>query len=371
MAKIEGAQVSGLRPRLVATLLDKAEVLVLRALWSERGSGLLMEAPRLTYLDSLRGLAALAIALFWHYQHLTSAAQPYGAVPLFHIWPFSVLYWYGWMAVDFFFVLSGYVFGHVYLARVADGEVGVKEFARRRFARIYPLHLATLLVVAVLAWEFRRRAGRFPLFENEPWGLGAFGRQVLMLQGFMLSGYNAPAWSLSIEELLYVVFFVAARWGWGTYAGPALIVVGILPWLIPSFVGRGCLGFGLGLLVHWGRRWLVPALAIILIAPLMPIWRVDAGFALGLLAVLEFPSLQRLLTLRPLVALGGASLAIYLVHVPLQMAVLLSFQWLGRPVPADNVFFWLCYCVGVVAVAFVVSENYELPLRRFIRSVEI
>ena len=119
---------------------------------------------RLAYLDSLRGVAALVVAGFWHYQHFALGYQPSGypfeAAPGYNLQPLSLFYHYGFLGVDFFFILSGIVFSYVYLNRISKREIGPKEFWRRRFARLYPLHLATLLATAGLIWFFWGWAGR-------------------------------------------------------------------------------------------------------------------------------------------------------------------------------------------------------------------
>src|ERR1700753_4195069 len=84
------------------------------------------------HLDALRAFAALAVALLhvnW-VNHLTANRFIHDSA----------------LFVDFFFVLSGVVISHVY-PRIVDGAA-LRLFMRRRLARLYPLHLATLLALA-------------------------------------------------------------------------------------------------------------------------------------------------------------------------------------------------------------------------------
>src|SRR5437868_4606230 len=121
-----------------------------------------MERKRLTSLDALRGIAALAVVV-WHWQHFfaigggwqrgwTRDMQPFFAV-------LKPLYLQGWAAVDLFFVLSGFVFFWLYGDTVRTREIGTGRFAWLRASRLYPLHLAMLLAVAVMQFWFFRRHG--------------------------------------------------------------------------------------------------------------------------------------------------------------------------------------------------------------------
>ena len=88
---------------------------------------------RIEAYDSLRGLAALGVVL-WHY------GAHFDAHPLSRI--FSPFYHAGYLFVDFFFVLSGYVISRAYWTAQREGQL--KDNIQSRLARFYPLHLFTL-----------------------------------------------------------------------------------------------------------------------------------------------------------------------------------------------------------------------------------
>jgi peptidoglycan/LPS O-acetylase OafA/YrhL len=168
---------------------------------------------RLVYIDSLRGIASLAVAVFFHYRHFSSLFQPGGAPP--RSAPFYTLlrplYNYGYLAVDVFFILSGFIFCHVYAESIRSRRVTAWKFFVHRFSRLYPLHFATLCVTGVLVYAFRHQTGRFPVYQYN--GLQDFVLNVLFLQSGVLDrgmSFNGPSWSLSIEALLYFCFFVWA-----------------------------------------------------------------------------------------------------------------------------------------------------------------
>ncbi|KAH2558053.1 hypothetical protein KXV42_008944, partial [Aspergillus fumigatus] len=93
-------------------------------------------SSRLHLLDALRGIAAIGVVL--HHE-----APLYGAPGLFPR---------AYLAVDFFFALSGFVIAHAYDRRMAEG-LGFGGFMLRRFVRLHPIvPLATL--IGALAWVF-------------------------------------------------------------------------------------------------------------------------------------------------------------------------------------------------------------------------
>jgi peptidoglycan/LPS O-acetylase OafA/YrhL len=97
-------------------------------------------------LDVLRGVAALGVVL-WHWQHFFFVGSRLGAydasqAPLYSL--AFIFYDKGWLGVDLFFSLSGFVFFWLYSARISEGSISTGRFAWLRFSRLYPLHLLTL-----------------------------------------------------------------------------------------------------------------------------------------------------------------------------------------------------------------------------------
>ena len=119
---------------------------------------------RLHALDTLRGVAALAIVV-WHWQHFYAisgvwqAGWQRTAQPLY--WVLKPLYDAGWAAVDLFFALSGFIFFWLYAPAIRERAMGLGKFAWLRFSRLYPLFFVTLIVAAILQYFFHRATGHF------------------------------------------------------------------------------------------------------------------------------------------------------------------------------------------------------------------
>jgi peptidoglycan/LPS O-acetylase OafA/YrhL len=190
-------------------------------------------------LDSLRGICALLVAVF-HY-------------PLMGVVRTSAFIEHSYLFVDFFFVLSGFVIATSSERKLQDGQW--RGFLLRRFLRLYPLHILTLLVFVSAAVAMGQ------LNSDEQHSAGAVLSNVFLLQGFGFHHsltWNWPAWSISVEAALYVAFaiLVSVRAPLVTYAGMALIGVGVLLYLGPKAAGtydigmfRGLAGFFIGVLL--------------------------------------------------------------------------------------------------------------------------
>lgn len=110
----------------------------------------------------------------------------------------------GYVAVSLFFVLSGYILGIVYGKFSTSGNL--RDFWLKRFARIYPIYVISLLA------DVPRLAAHRIAEHGVSYGLLAtgatLGAQFAMLQAWFpgLGGLNFPSWSLSTEALFYLLF---------------------------------------------------------------------------------------------------------------------------------------------------------------------
>jgi peptidoglycan/LPS O-acetylase OafA/YrhL len=118
---------------------------------------------RFYLLDGARALAALAV-LFFHYHHFfvppgvkPEPALHGGSEPLRAL--FAPLYEHGHLSVSFFWVLSGFVFAATYNREAASS----RDFFVNRLARLYPLHLLTLCIIAGLQALASARYGHWLL----------------------------------------------------------------------------------------------------------------------------------------------------------------------------------------------------------------
>ena len=220
-------------------------------------------APEIRALTGARGIPVLLIALFHYHEWFGYPGAGW----------YDTIVSKGYIWVEFFFALSGFVlfyaYGSRFGARLTPGSVS--GFLVARIARLYPLQLATLLAVVVLEIDRRIELSRalgvsffeVPAFPGRT--LGTFVGNLFMVQSWGMYedlSWNAPAWFVSVEFFLclvcpFLLWLVGARLGWRSMALGALSVASLVTLVSVSGrgldmtagwgMGRGLADFGIGL----------------------------------------------------------------------------------------------------------------------------
>lgn len=332
-------------------------------------------------LTSLRGIAALAVVLFHASSATFGAATSQGLALIPHR---------GYLAVDFFFLLSGFVLAHVYGDAFAQrAEVATfGRFLRARFARIYPVHLFTLL-------PYLKDVASGPAFSVQ-----ALLANLLLLQApWGFESWNSPSWSISAEWQAYLLFPLfclllarlrpapAAIAAAGCFATIALVAID--PTGSIAHVSDGLLvlsrclpEFLLGMLVYrlyrsgWALRWwradatfALLALAIVCLAAAWPTDLAIIAFlpALLLAAAANEGRLCRILETRPLLFLGEISYSIYMIHAFCLTAIIGDSARLATLDPLERLAVFTVGIVVSLVVAALVSRLIEYPARAALR----
>ncbi len=183
-----------------------------------------MTAEHLKPLTSLRFFAALWVILFHWW-------------PKGDFGPTPMLIQKGYLGVDLFFVLSGFILCHVYLQQAGEGRFRYGGFLWNRLARVYPLHLATLLGVGLLAGAAAVAGmsvdGNVLSWETLPANL-------LMVHAWGVTdtaGWNHPSWSISAEWFAYLSFPIFAAAAWALRNRPVVAVLLSLGALFGGYAG--------------------------------------------------------------------------------------------------------------------------------------
>jgi peptidoglycan/LPS O-acetylase OafA/YrhL len=286
-----------------------------------------VSAPRrFLALDSLRGIAALFI-VFYHMGDFGWIAG----------WP---PFRSGWMAVEFFFVLSGFVIAASYGERLAQGYPRW-TFLLIRLGRVFPLHLAVVAGFTLLEFTLFR-----PLL-GEYHGLWEWVRGTFLLDAFAPGAGNfyAPvSWAVGTEMVLYALSaLLFGRGLLGTLVALALALLGawgmwehIQTWGFGFLLQRSLFDFALGVLAWRLHRLLTgvePGAAVLTALELLlvglAIWLfwipakdgryVIAAAPLFAALVLVFARdrglLARALHWQPFLTLGQLSFALFMVHL--------------------------------------------------------
>lgn len=354
---------------------------------------------RLHLLDLSRTGAALAVVL-WHWPHFAyvgdrpPAGFDYTAQPLYGL--LRLFYEHGHWAVDYFFQLSGFIFFWLYRDAIAARAVTAWPFFVQRFSRLYPLHLATLILVAVLQAAYTRTTGApFVYQQNDAYHF-LLHLTFTNLRGLEYNwAFNGPAWSITIEVLLYGCFFLCAvarlarpvfcagvtlafAWLWlgrdwphEILRGLASFFAGGLVWMLTRALARGpARGRYAACAIALGA-WAAAVVSVYhapLFSPLAGrwlAWGVLFPATITALALCESPAR---LPLHPALGLGDISYGIYLLHFPLQLIAMLLVAF--GLIPSD--FFQHPAGLGLFLLLLLVAARasyqlYELPARRWLR----
>jgi peptidoglycan/LPS O-acetylase OafA/YrhL len=335
---------------------------------------------RFVTLDLLRGLAALAILT----RHLSWSDLPSRLTR-------------DYLAVDLFFVLSGFVIAHAYEARFAGG-LPPRRFALARLIRLYPLYACGTLLAAIeyLTGNGASRGVRFTLdfvtailFLPSPGGGRNLHRELFAL--------NGPAWSLFFELVVNLGYALLFRWldarrlG-AIVAGSAVVLAALiafegnadfgLGWnSVPGGFLRACFGFSAGVAIcrirlrHPAPR--VPGLALAAVACAVMLAGdfihtavFDAGFILAggpLLVWLGASATIGTIPGRIAVALGFLSYPVYVMQSPL-----IRLFWnnvgllLGGPPPNDTPWLYALRFAVVVVPSAALAVWFDRPVRAWL-----
>jgi len=371
---------------------------------------MLVKSGYLSNLTPLRGLAAILVAVF-HFEMTTGRFVPAGTTMFFEK---------SYLMVDLFFVLSGFIMLHVY-GRAFDGGLKkgeLRHFLVARFARTYPLHLFTLLLLVVIV-RYLTNWGNPPILLEQPRDILP---NVFLLQSFgvcPIYNWNIPSWSISAEWGAYLVFPFLALWISRQRKGATiLLTLGVVAaWCCIEYVLprknplnpaipvphnlnttfdygwlRGVAGFSAGMIMYQLYRLsgigrvmgsdAVSALVLLLVAAGLHFAINDALVVVLFAAVvlnfaLNDGGLHRICNNRVLQYLGDISYSIYLMQIFLQEPFSHGFRLPGVTGNARgrfNIDFWpgLGYCViyllllvGLASLTYYVVER---PCRKWINA---
>lgn len=345
-----------------------------------------MRQNRYLALDGLRGIAALAVMVMHKGRWFLDAG---GFLA------------HAYLAVDFFFMLSGFVIAAAYDRRLADGMSPVR-FLYLRWARLYPLIFVGLLIGAASRLLIVALDVPGPALSALP---GSLVRGLLLIPSLHLAPgewgiypLDGPTWSLFFELAANVVYVLIFRW-LGLRMLSAVIAAGVVSVVVLAFNGgidagatprefiggfpRVIYGFFAGVLINRLMRerqdapipWALPVTAILLtgvfIVPGGRAW--DPYFELFCLLAL-FPAMIVVAARAPVSGgwawlcdrAGALSYPVYVLHIPIYgvMTILVrEYGWL-----ADNPRPWL----GLIALTIVLTLSwvalkvYDEPARAWL-----
>ena len=382
-----------------------------------------LQTPKYFFLlDIARGVAALSVVLFhWQHFYTYNGIQPASfdrtKQPLYSI--FFMFYNAGGLSVDFFFLLSGFIFFFLYADKIRLKKVNGMDFSLLRFSRLYPLHFITLLLVALLQYFTVVHIGvpfvytynnvyHFLLnfFFIQSWGLEAG------------NSFNAPTWSVSVEVLLYLLFFLLC---WYNLNKKHLRYLAVLAGLIISGfyppIGRGIIAFFIGGILYYlylniiknnyVKQWFNILICTALGLFLLMICESKTSYSVHLVLLIAhyfnfihndktltaivnktdnqlvryicFPVFLMCMALhetikgpvmKKLAFIGHISYSSYLLHFPLQIMLVNILFMLNKDQPHifNSIFTLTSFFLTLIILSLISFYFFELPVQNYVRN---
>ena len=339
-------------------------------------------------LTALRFMAALWVVLYTFWPNLDVSFLPNLAAK-------------GYLGVELFFVLSGFILSHVYLHAFAEKRFSYRGFLWARIARVYPLHVFTLL--GVMALGLTAVAVGLSI-DASVLSWKSLPAHLLMVHAWGFAneaGWNHPSWSISAEWFAYLAFplFAMAAWPlrkrpWVATAGAAVFLMGLyavferlagFPLTEATFRWGAlrivpCFAYGCALYLVYRRAPLPRAGLLAISAGVVMVasasvlaWDAVTVLAAGLLilALASIPAGKAgWLGSKPAVYLGEISYSVYMVCAPWQiLAVNLAARATGAEDKRLHVLVWLGIILGLIAAAAATYHLIERPARKALRGM--
>ncbi|MES9832427.1 MAG: acyltransferase [Candidatus Thiodiazotropha sp. DIVDIV] len=164
-------------------------------------------AKQIDSLTGVRGIAAMWVVLLHGISYVSASAVMPGFV--------ERVITKGWLGVDLFFILSGFVISYVHQSDFVQlDRSSISRFLKLRIARIYPAHfIAIIVLIPVVLGASLFSIYTFPEGADSQYTLSKFFYSLLLINGWGFPdsiGWNVPSWSVGSEWFAYLCFpFIA------------------------------------------------------------------------------------------------------------------------------------------------------------------
>jgi len=338
-----------------------------------------MRSNRYAFLDGIRGVAAIFI--------LTRHTLDF--------WGWYFYFYRSYLAVDIFFILSGFVIAHAYDEKIKNGTLSFQEFIKIRLIRLYPVFFLSLLICSAVSicinghanWETFRSILLAALFlpSRTGWSNDLFP-------------VNGPYWSLLFELIINALYAKIRSFLTDLVLSAIVIVSGLIvaliayhhgnldvgfSWSLESFIAglsRSIFGIFIGLLLYRHHviilnrfgKFLSPWFALFAVAVILSSanaepfnWIIDAAIVTFVFPVLVLAASKDSTTKwqTVLLTLGAASYPMYVLHKPI--GEILNYGLRGI-VSAYAPVSGIIFVITLVLLSVLIEKQYDIPIRRWI-----
>lgn len=345
--------------------------------------------PKIYSLDALRGFAALVV-VFWHWQHffyVDYAPHNFNIIqqPFYNVFP--ILYRHGLYAVELFFCISGFIFFWLYRDNIRTKKISFNNYLIKRISRLYPLILISTVTVFFLQKYYSLSHEYYFVYKfNDVYHLIlnlTFSSSWGFEKGF---SFNGPVWSVSIEMLLYLLFFIVAVKS-KKIEILSLTVILAAYYLLPTnySLSVGLFSFFSGgltyilcknLLLNFNLKHLTTASvslcfsfwACIYFFGVNDVFLISTIGFNSIIISLVYISCLKNTFLKTAKCVGDISFSVYLIHFPLQIAFKIIAEKLGYH--SELFYDWrvfVLFFIILITTSMVSHYKFEIPIQEVIR----
>lgn len=312
--------------------------------------------------------------------------QAENGYPFEKIFLFS--YHYGYLGVEIFFMISGFVMAYNYQNKIANGEIAFNKYFFKRVKHLWFINFVTLLMVTVEHFIYFRYTGTTYVASN--FDLWHFILNIFLLQYGITEmpyqySYNVPAWCLTIELVCYIIYFVIIRSdknkGYWLMKCISCVLIGLvvlnqrLEYPIINFdMARGITSYFIGVILcemykkyhNIKNIWCNMGIYIYLLISYFAFRKFGTEWMSGNIyfAILCFAPavvwitvnntlVRKLLSIKPIVFLGKISLYIYLLHFPVQYFIKIIDVMLHLNIRYSSYLFFMLYSFGTFLISLI------------------
>ena len=351
---------------------------------------------KLICVEFIRFVSAFSV-LIWHYQHFSYAESGFdlerASQPFYDT--LSFFYVHGASGVQVFWCLSGFIFFYNYYSVISQRLVNSKTFFVNRFSRLYPLHFVTLLIVSILQTGFVERNGYFFVYQFNDLKHFVLNLFFISEWGFQDgASFNAPIWSVSLEVIVYILFFVLIR-AFSLYVAFTLAAaISTIVLVLGNENLAGCIvyffcGGAIALCKYYPtsviRMWSFPVSLNLLVGiSLLSLTFVFSGISLFVseqfyvilkLCIICTIVYGSTLLNRPaqrfskeFIFLGNLTYSSYLLHIPIQLLMVLIIPLIGFQVDYKSPQLLILYLLITFASSAVSFRYIEMPSQKYLRN---
>tara|TARA_B110001450_G_scaffold46598_1_gene43304 strand:+ start:1733 stop:2788 length:1056 start_codon:yes stop_codon:yes gene_type:complete len=348
-----------------------------------------MKNHRYYLLDIARGIAAFSIVIFhyklFYYPDISLVYYDIKSQPFYN--SLSLIYNHGWMAVQFFFIISGFIFYLLYSDKIKKNKISKFDFFKFRFSRLYPLHFLTLICCLIIFYFSKQQ--NFPYFINGD--LKHFILNIFLIQkwGFEnIESFNQPSWSISIEALLYIVFFFVFTIKKNNFTLTIIsLILSILIFFINKYIGYGLYCFYIGGLTYLIYKKIIffktnlkfncILTSIFMLVTVILLYYIDNPLIMKI-AVFSFLFPLIIINLMLiqfffikagnfLSIIGDISYSVYLLHFVLLTIIKIIIINVDIKIDFNSILFFLSYLLFIFICSCISFFYFEKPMQKIIR----